>query len=168
MKINRKGQEEMVGFVLIIVIVAVIFLVFLAIFARRDAPATQRESQDVSQFLESLMEYTSDCAVSYEPAFSKVGELIRNCNDNSNCKDGKTACEALDLTVNGAIEANWAIGPDKRFKGYIFNSTYSSSSFTNQITFIEAGNCTSGNIIGAEDLSPAYPGTITSSLRICS
>ena len=55
-KMNRKAQEEIVGFVLIVVIVAIIFLVFLGIMIRQPGEVTSKESRDVSQFLGSMME----------------------------------------------------------------------------------------------------------------
>lgn len=163
---NKKGQEEIVGFVLIVVIVAVVFLVFLGIFIRQKAPATQKESTDVYQYLESMMEYTSDCAVSYEPAFSSLGMLVRDCDSESMCKSGRTACETLNRTLREAIGLNWKIGPDRPAKGYIFNSTYESDAKTKQVIFIQEGNCSSSRM-GAEYISPAYPGNIISALSIC-
>jgi competence protein ComGC len=164
---NKKGQEEIIGFVLIVVIVAIIFLIFLGIFIRQKAPATQKESTDVYQFLQSMMEYTSDCAISYEPAFSNLGTLVKDCNADSMCKSGESACNTLNRTLRGAIESNWKIGPSTPYKGYVFNATYSSDSRVKEVMFITAGNCSRTGRIGAEYLSPAYPGTIASSLEIC-
>lgn len=165
-KMRRKGQEEIVGFVLIVVIVAVIFLVFLGLFLRQRAPATAKESVDVSQFIESMMEYTSDCAVSYEPAFSSIGVLVKDCNSGSTCKSGEKACSVLNRTLKGAIESNWRYGPDRPVKGYTFNSTYVSDATVKPVLYLSAGNC-SYNRMGGEYLSPAYPGTIRSRIEIC-
>ena len=77
MRINKKGQEEIVGFVLVIVLVAVIFLIFVGIFVRQDSNSTRQESIEVYQFLDSFMQQTSECAIGFEPAYSNVGELIQ-------------------------------------------------------------------------------------------
>jgi hypothetical protein len=166
MRMRKKAQEEIIGFVLIVVIVAIIFLVFLGIFARQKAPVTQKESTDVSQYLESMMEYTSDCAISYVPAFSNLGTLVKDCDSKFMCQSGKSACETLNRTLREAIEMTWKIGADRPIKGYIFNASYVSDSTARDVMFIMEGKCSS-NRMGAEYLSPAYPGTIRSSLEIC-
>lgn len=163
---NKKAQEEIIGFVLIVVIVVIIFLILLGIIVRQKPQVIQKESADVYQYLESMMEYTSDCAISYEPAFSRVGVLIDDCHLDSKCLNQKSACETLNLTLRETIEANWNIGQERAVKGYIFNATYSSNSGAKEVIFIFEGNCSS-SMIGAEYLYPAYPGTIRSALEIC-
>jgi hypothetical protein len=163
---NKKAQEEIIGFVLIVVIVAVIFLVFLGIAIRRTSPITQQESRDVSQFLGSVMEFTSNCAISSENVYVNLGNLVRECYSGSRCLNGDDACTILNRTLQEAIESNWKMGLDRPVKGYLFNSTYSSESKTEEILIISKGNCTIERI-GGEYLSPAYPGDIISSLEIC-
>ena len=170
-KIKKKGQEEIVGFVVIVVLVAVIFLVILGLYIRQKAPVTQKESKDVEQFLGSVMEYTSDCSTGEPPRYFSLGQLVRECYDHTGC-DGidDDSCGVLNRTLQEVIDANWKIGPENPSKGYIFNSTYhpSSGSGTDGVLFMEAGNCT-GERIGAEHLSPVPPsGSIISSLVICS
>ena len=167
MKKMKKGQEEIVGFVVIIVLVAVVFLVILGLYLRQKAPATQKESIDVKQFLDSAMEYTSDCKAGPSQQYFSLGQLVRECYDKARCLSEEDSCDALKRTLLGIIETNWKIGEDRPSKGYIFNSTYSSSgSYGEEILFIAKGNCTMERI-GAEHLSPAQPGSITSSLQIC-
>lgn len=166
-KIKRKGQEEIVGFVVIVVIVAVVFLVILGLYVRQKAPTTQKESVDVGQFLDSAMEYTSDCRIRASQPYFSLGELIRECYARSECVDGEDSCGVLNRTLQEIIENNWRYGPDRPSKGYIFNSTYSSDFRTEEVLFITKGNCTIERI-GAEYLTPARPsGSITSSLQIC-
>ena len=162
-KMRRKGQEEIVGFVVIVVIVAVVFLVILGLYLRQENPATQRESIDVKQFLDSAMEYTSECKIGQ---YFSLGELIRECYDGTECLSEEGSCSVLNRTLQEIIEINWKIGDDRPFKGYIFNSTYSSGSYGEEVLFIIKGNCTTERI-GAEHFSSAFPGSITSSLEIC-
>lgn len=162
----KKGQEEIVGFVLIVVLVAVIFLVFLGLMIRREAPATTKDSRDVFQFLESLSEYTTDCAISSVPAYSNIGGLIKECYDKAQCTSGNSACDVLNRTLREAIEASWKVGPSRPVKGYALNSTYYSEARTEQVMLINVGNCT-GTIIGSEKAFSAAPGTISTSLKIC-
>jgi hypothetical protein len=164
---RKRAQEEIVGFVLIVVIVAVIFLVFLGMALRKAAPSTMRESRDVAQFIESLTSYTTDCAVSYEPAFSDIGGLTRDCYSGANCVNGKTACDVLNRTLREVIGVSWRVNSAGPIKGYVFNSTYSSKSTSKQVMLIRVGNCT-GSIMGAENFFSAPPvGQITNTLKIC-
>lgn len=163
---DKKGQEEVVGFVLIVVLVAVIGVVFLGISLRTGGTPLEKQSKDVSQFLESAMEYTSDCAPYNEPDYLSLGELVKACYSKVSCLSGEEACTMLNKTASQMIENSWGIGPDKRFKGYVLNSTYSGDSVSEKIMIISRGNC-SFNAIGGEYLSPAYPGNIRTNLKLC-
>jgi len=167
-RLTRKGQEEIMGFVAIVVVIAVIFLVFLGIFLRRPAEQREQESSDVLRFLESMMEYTSDCAISYVPDYSDMGELISECYEDpgEECLNGENVCDVLNEELGEIIDNSWKYGPDRPIKGYIFNSSYKSEQKTENIVIIEKGNC-SLSFVGASYLSPAFPGTIESSLRLC-
>ena len=57
---RKKAQEEMVGFALIIILVAVILLIFLG-FSLRDQEKETIESYEVESFIQSFLQYTSDC-----------------------------------------------------------------------------------------------------------
>ena len=165
-KMKKKGQEEIIGFVLIVVIVAIIFLIFLGISVRQQAPVTQKESGDVSQFLESMMTYTTECAIGSGTSFINLGGLVRECYSGSSCGSGENTCKILTKTIQETVESNWRIGADRPVKGYIFNATYSSEATRKNIAFISKGNCSTERI-GAEHLSPAFPGNIRSALEIC-
>lgn len=166
MKINKKAQEEIIGFVLIVVIVAVIFLIFLGISLRNQAPVTQREGGDVSQFLESVMEYTSSCAISSESAYLSIGELVKECYSGSTCRSGTGSCLVLRQMLQEIIETNWKIGADRPVKGYVFNATYVSEATKKDVMLLTKGECKTEKI-GAEMPISAYPGNIETSLQIC-
>ncbi len=163
---RRKAQEEIVGFVLIVVIVAIIFLVFLGIAIRQPGTTTPKESRDVAQFLGSIMEYTSECTVSYEPAYLDLGELLKECYTDSECRSEREACEVLEETLKAAISTNWKIGPERPVKGYVFNSSYVSEGITREVIYVSDGACGTERV-GAEYLTPVYPGNIRSVLDIC-
>ncbi len=163
---DRRGQEEIVGFVVIIILVAVIFLVFLGILIRQGPSEGQFESVELSQFLESLMEQTSECAISYEPAFSDVGELLEKCYSGAGCISGKSACEELNSTIGEALELSWDIGADKSEKGYIFEAVYKSGATREGILTFEKGEC-GDSFRGSLVSRPAFPGSIESSFKIC-
>ena len=169
---RKKAQEEMVGFVMIMIIVAIVFLVFIG-FSIRKGVEKEKESIEISQFLGSTMEFTTSCAINFETAYSNLGNLIRECYDNVRCVDGKNACEVLNKTLIEIIDASWQTGIDRPAKGYEFKAVYTTNvSETGRETektviSINKGNCTNTAVRGAEHLQPAFPGTIVSSFEVC-
>lgn len=123
---NKKAQEEMVGFVLIMLVVGVIFLVFLGIYLRKDSQTTITESKDISNFIAAVSRYTTDCGLSDDPDFDHYSlvELITRCYEDgpdSTCSNnGKKKCDVLKETLNGSIESNWNFHEDSPTKGYFF------------------------------------------------
>jgi hypothetical protein len=173
-KKERRGQEEIVGFVAIVLIVSFIFLIFLGISLRKGADF-RKESKDVSMFLESAMEYTTECADGYEPNYLTLRRALKGCYEGKRCvgiKEGKEACEIANETLKELIDLSWQIGEERAIKGYLFDSEYSlnfssENKEAEKILVIAKGNCSSGNIAGAENFFSAFPGKISYSLSLC-
>jgi hypothetical protein len=122
MKIQKKGQEEMVGFALIIIVVAVIVLIFVS-FGLRGQGTEETKSNELYNFLQSSLDYTSRCATENLPDYSIVRDLIDDCNDNFlnggvECVNGERACFVLEDTLDKMLKANWFVGEDSDVKGY--------------------------------------------------
>jgi len=80
--INKRAQQEMVGFVLIVILVTIIGLILLTVFINKKETRTTAE---VSNLLQAVMYYTSDCySQNNEP--KEVEDLINECNRNPNKK----------------------------------------------------------------------------------
>ncbi len=163
---NKKAQEEIVGFVLIVAIVIIISVIFLAFLIRK--PQTNiTQSRDIYQFLESTMQYTTECALSYEPAYSNLGELIQECHEGlSQCISGEPPCSLAEKTLNEIIETSFLIEEKASIKGYEFNSIYTDKNIEEEIISLSKGNC-STSIRGSELLIPSLPGTISNELKLC-
>lgn len=160
---NRKGQEEIAGFVLIVVLVAIIFLVLLGLFIKGSGKDSMQNSNNVRQFLESSMEYTSDCAIN-EPNYLTLGELIAKCKASSGslCANDENVCKAANRTISSLLDAGWLISKDGNYKGYQFTSAMNQSSVMKPFIQISRGNCTSKFVGHYYTI-----GDITSSLKIC-
>jgi hypothetical protein len=166
---NSKGQEEITGFILIVVIVAIIIVIFLAIFLRQNVNTSGfKDNRQIAGFIESAMEYTSDCAIGYEPAYSNLGELIKECRAGRQCISGKMACNVLNSTLTEIIDSGWQVGSDRPVKGYKLGIVYSlnSSNGGDSIMSLGKGECKS-NREGAEYFSSDYPGNVITRLEIC-
>ena len=114
---NKKAQEEMVGFGLIIVIVAVVLLVFVSLTFRKSG--VEIESYEVESFLNSLLQKTTDCESFV--GYIDVEDLIEECMDNGACLDGRNACLALNESIKEVLEDN-----DMRFNQAVITTIESS------------------------------------------
>ncbi len=161
---RNKGQEEIVGFVLIVVLVTIVLVVFLGILLRQEGNNTA-ESSEVWQFLGSISEYTTECAISYEPDFYKFDELVRSCQKGEMCLSGKSACKVLNDTSKGLIGASWSIGLESYIKGYEFKALSENGEQKEMIFRLSKGNCT-GAVRGADRPLP-NTNNVTIYLNLC-
>lgn len=110
---NKKAQQEIVGFALIIILVAVILLALLA-FALRNPKDQQIESYEIKNFIDAAFEHTVNCG--YEP--TPLRKLVYSCYDQTYCTNGVSSCEMLKTTLEGLLNASWNIGEQSSIKGY--------------------------------------------------
>jgi len=113
---KKKGQEEMIGFALIIVLVAVVLLVFLR-FSLNDSEKDIVESYEVESFISSLLQHTTECGNNRE-AHLEIQKLIPECINQKKCLDGKNSCEVLEKTLKEVIGVSWNVGENTPVKGY--------------------------------------------------
>lgn len=117
-KMKRKGQEEMVGFVLIMLVVAVIFLVFLGIYLGKNDSPQPVESEEISDFLGAIFQYTTDCASSDPSNPLKIRVLIRECYEGEICLDGRDSCRVLQNNLRNLVESSWNFRNNSQEQGY--------------------------------------------------
>lgn len=162
-EVFKKGQEEIVGFIVIVVLVVIIGLVLLGLNLGGEKKSTI-ESTEASHLLDGLMEFTSDCkiGISYRP----VGELFEDCYSGMLCEDGFEACEVLNKTLVGIFESGLRVGGGRPLEGFEFVSNYVLDDSDEEIIRLIEGNCT-GKILGASRVRPAFPGKIEVRLRLC-
>jgi len=144
---DKKGQQEIVGFVLIVVLVVVGLMVFLAISLRGGDEVLT--SVEVSNVLDVLMRTTTECAIVYDPNFDDFEDLFKSCSEGKNCENlDKKACdylnESLEEVVRGMMASesgvsSWALEFLERDE-------------VGEVGILrveEAGNCT-GRVSGAQ------------------
>ena len=114
---GNQAQEEMVGFALIVVIVAVILLFFM-VFSLKSSDQNVVRSYEVESFLQSIFHYTTDCEDNQ--GILSLDKIIFSCQRGDECLDGREACEVLDSTVSGLVEESWDVGENSSVRGYDF------------------------------------------------
>ncbi len=113
---NRSGQEEIVGFAVIIIIVAVILLILLGFLLSRGSDKEAVQNYEISSFISASLQYTSECEDQIE--FLSLQKLISACEEGRNCLDGKDSCEVLNETIINLMGKSWNVGSQSSIKGY--------------------------------------------------
>ena len=156
---RNKGQEEIVGFVAVVVLVSVIALIFVTLSFRGSGVVAQ-DDESMREALESALQYTSSCSIPGVLGQARLGELFAPCMEQKNCEDGRVSCEVLNNTLRDLLHIGLSVGPDRPFKGYSFsasgldNSSIKGSVGSNIIK-LEEGNCTSYSKKGTNDFRPS-------------
>jgi hypothetical protein len=119
----RRGQEEMVGFVLIMILLAIIFLVLLTISLRANK-GSEMESKEVVLVLESIQEYTTDCAIGYETNLRKMSDLVKDCDSGKTCLSGADSCEVLRNGTREIMAKIYTVGNGSRISSYYFSGEF--------------------------------------------
>jgi len=134
--VYKKGQEEMVGFIVIVVMVSIILLVLLGFMLKSSSTETV-EDYEVESFIGAMLQYTSNCEADLE--FLSVQDLIVECHTGSSCLDGEKSCDVLNSTLKDLIKSGWNVNDQSAVKGYSFEVTAGDTS----IFSLQAGNKTS-------------------------
>lgn len=119
MKNNRKGQEEMVGFGVIVGIVAIILLIFLY-FALTSRPKDTLSDYKTESFLGAIVNYNTECQ-NIQRLNMSVRKLILACDRNIDCENGQNSCQVLTTTIDNLLEKGWQ--GEGEISGYVLNIT---------------------------------------------
>jgi len=154
---NKKAQEEMIGFGLIIIIVAVILLVFLAVSLNK-SKEEDLGPNEVNSFIQATLSYTTSCAENPGDYYS-IQKLITECvNYESLCLDERRTCDVLNSTLKEILDESWKINENTHIKGYEFFITVKDESLIS----LEKGNQTLNN----KGASQPFPHSVDVSLTV--
>lgn len=169
--ISRKAQQEMVGFVLIVLIVMVGLLVFLVISLRSGGEIS--DSAEVENMLEVLMRKTTECAITFEPQYDNYEDLFKSCYDGDYCSNlGENSCNYLNESIRDDL--NEVMDTEATISAYQLKAYYLGENFDNSeevvrdnIVNVGEGNCT-GELRGAQRMiSVRGGGSIRIEMIIC-
>jgi hypothetical protein len=163
-KIDKKGQEEMVGFALIVIIVTIAIVIFLVFSLSK--PSGFDKSLEVENFLQASGYITGNCNIGGQNL--NVKKLVVACKNNERCSDGRDACDALDGIFSELLESNWDL---EYFNGHhllIYSIGEGENIDEEEITPVlelKNGNLT-GNYQGGDILFPVPPERFHINLKI--
>ena len=138
---SKRSQEEMLGFAMILIVVAVIILVFIS-FSLKKPVKEPVENYEVSSFLQSIFPYTTDCRDNLE--YLPIRKLILRCRNSDLCEDGRNTCDVLKQELQGLVDKSWNINKKYAINGYLLNISIDDE----EIMAVQSGNLT-GNYKGA-------------------
>jgi hypothetical protein len=162
----KKAQEEIAGFVVIVVLVSVLFVVFLGLNLNKPQN-TNKESKELVSYLDSLKEFTTNCTLDNRN-YANIGEILGYCYKKKSCAQKEDSCSVLNNTLKEIFKATMPFGKDYNLKGYRFKAIYSSKTpkLNETLLSISAGNCSS-NYLFAEGFVAESKGIITYSFQQC-
>ncbi len=108
---SKRAQQEMVGFVLIVVIVIVALFVFLIIsIGQKDIMEADEGVQNLADnMLSAIMKTTTECAPVYEPDYDTIKDLFKSAFLNKRCNNlGAMADDYLNETIVSILEAAYS------------------------------------------------------------
>src|SRR6056297_1854687 len=119
--LNKKAQEEMIGFAVIIILVAVVALVLF--YFSMNSGEDYVENYKGDSFVQSILDYTTSCQ-KYRGEYLDIEGLAYSCARNETCVKGDNSCDVLEFTLNDLINQTWPAGekwPTKRYEFYIIS-----------------------------------------------
>lgn len=135
---GKSGQEEMVGFGLIIIIVAIIFIVLISLYIKK--PTEELSDYEINSFIQSALQYTTTCEdVSGNLTLQKV---IGKCQDNELCAyRNMNPCIILNATIKNMIKESWGnVGTEGQIRGYNFIINVTERTSEEEIQFLNIKN----------------------------
>lgn len=158
---NRKtAQQEMIGFVLIVVIVIIGLMIFL-LFSLKSPRET--DSIEVENMLNSILRMTTECAVIFEPDYDSYEDLFKSCYENKFCKNlNENACYYLNQSMGKIIT--------ELVKSESTISAIQLDFFTKEeenLLHIMNGNCSESRIISSQRSVRSSSVNLIIRLKIC-
>ena len=164
LRTRKKAQNEMVGFVLIVVVVVIGLMIFL-IMSARNAPE-ETESLEVANMLSVMLTYTTECAIINEPRFDTLGDLLKSCYEEKTCSNlERDACEYLNETLKDIMEDISA--SEAQIIAYQIDLLERDDEGFAGVYRLMDGNCTNGRVSGAQQLLHSGSDTLNVRMKIC-
>lgn len=169
---GKRGQQEIAGFVIIVVLVIVAIMVFIVISLKQEPPEVK--SDFAQNVLSSIMSYTSNCVVS-QPYLDSIRDLVKHCYENQKCNNlNEMACTYLNETLTNMLP-DLILNPQVSGTMTAYElkmdliSSEDESDIQNRLRVMRGVcNQTSSIVTSAEEIVDVSEGTIVLRLKVCS
>lgn len=111
---HKKAQQEMIGFILIVVLVVVGMMIFLVISLKNQG-GEDSGSLEASNLLDALLRYTTDCAIVFEPQYDTFEDLFKSAYHGDTCSNKGVSAESylvdhLEEVLSSLLEGEATAG----------------------------------------------------------
>lgn len=169
---KNKAQQEILGFVIIVLLVVIVGVIFLGINLRKPAEINT-DDLEISNFLSSSAKYTTDCIID-EPLYADLKDIIEACYSNKICKDERNACDVVNITFINILSSPNPLqaGNDRPVKynkiDIYYQADLEDMNTRNNIMEIELGNENLCSVKKAgQYIQYKYPGNLIVELESC-
>jgi hypothetical protein len=160
----KRGQQEMVGFVLIVVLVVVGLLVFLVVSLRQEPKET--DSLEVGNMLSGIMRHTTECAIVFEPQYDTFEDLLKSYHEGDRCTNlDKSAEEYLNESLTSLLGD--IMDTEATIKAYQLEVVIRDDVGEQGLFRMFSGNCTGGELSGASRSIISGADTLLVKLKVC-
>ena len=102
---GKKGQQEIVGFVIIVVFV-IIGLMFFLLYSLKQGGVSDDKDLVLGNLMSSILQFTTSCSIDAEK--QTVSEMLRNCYIGEGCdNDARTSCNILEDELSQMLNASY-------------------------------------------------------------
>jgi len=172
----KKSQQEIVGFLIIVLMVVIAGVIFLAISLRPQSTIA-KDDADIANFLTSSARFTSDCYSSNNVKYKTLEDLTEDCfnSPTKKCDDGREVCKVLNQTYSEILKKVWLaseVGAVKYYELQSYYQTNISDSIDRQPAFVDiisGSKNTSGCITrkAGQRIISSGSGVIVTELELC-
>ncbi|PIN80567.1 hypothetical protein COV16_00590 [Candidatus Woesearchaeota archaeon CG10_big_fil_rev_8_21_14_0_10_34_8] len=134
---EKKAQQEILGFVLIVSLVVVITVIFLGFSLRKPNLSADQQNIDVENFLTALFDYTTNCTL--RTTLASMQDVIKACYLGQTCSQGFSACSYINSTLIEVLKLS--------FQQNVSLEIYSDSSVFSKKTACSSGYTSSQKLI---------------------
>jgi len=160
---DKRGQQEIVGFVLIVVLVVVGMMVFLIISTRTSDDEVK--SVEVGNMLDAIMKHTTECAVVYEPDYDSFEDLFKSCHQGDQCSNlGLSACDYLNESLAAVLDGMFAT--EATVDAYQIDFFVKGDEGEEGLLRIFEGNCT-GSVSSAQRSVVSHSDSLIIRMKVC-
>ena len=126
---SKLAQEEIMGFVVIMILVAVILMIFLWLHLNKN-PDEGIEDAQIKNFVLILAEINTECGKTGYPNLP-INDVIKLCADEKDCENGDDSCEYLEKTIENIMDVTWPVEEDSIYKSYSISINESGKEIVN-------------------------------------
>ena len=143
---RKSGQEEMVGFVLIMILVMVILLIVLG-FVLTGKKGIEEKDYQLDSFLESALQITTNCSMNGKILTLK--DMVPQCVTKQKCENtNEDICKRMETIFRGAINQSFNPGKESYVKSFSLNIYKIDGEQKETVTSISEGSQTKTSRVG--------------------